>query len=196
MKVQLRAVAEWTVIGVFALLVVSAARAVMVDKLAARRATAATTPRVIPNSDEYARRGFVSGSNTAEHTLVVFSDFECAYCRGYASVIDSLLTMYPTLRVVERHYPIAQLHPFAVKAANAAECAGDWDRYESVRDVLYTRPAILEAEEWGLIARVAGIADTASFAACVRLEKHAQAVAEDLDAAGRLGCSRYASGAA
>jgi protein-disulfide isomerase len=186
--IKLRPLVEWTFIGLCGAILISAVRTVVVDRLEARTpVNAAVEPRVVVGASGYASRGHVSGSDNAEHTLVVFSDFECPFCRAYSISIDSLKEMHPRLRIVERHYPIEQLHAFAVKAANAAECAGELKLYEPVRNALYTRQAIVQAEEWGLLGRVAGVGDTASFAECVRLEKHREAVNADIEAARSLG---------
>lgn len=116
-------------------------------------------------------RGHALAAGTGDHTLVVFTDFECPACRQFSRTVDAFVARNPEVRVVERHWPLTGLHPFAFKAALAATCAAQLGSYGAVRRALYDRPALIEAEEWGLLARVSGIRDTAQLAKCVRSER-------------------------
>lgn len=64
------------------------------------------------------------GAANAKVTLVVFSDFECPYCRAFAKTIrDNLPQKYPAdVRVVFEDFPIQSIHPWAFAAAEAAHC--------------------------------------------------------------------------
>ncbi|WP_219418903.1 DsbA family protein [Pseudonocardia nigra] len=60
----------------------------------------------------------------AEFTLVEYGDFECPYCRAAAPVIDEVRgRLGDRLVFAFRHFPLAELHPFALSAAVAAEGA-------------------------------------------------------------------------
>jgi protein-disulfide isomerase len=63
------------------------------------------------------------GPATAPVTVVVFSDFECPYCKKLRAVLaaEPLLTA-GKVRLVFRHMPM-QSHKWAQKAAEAAACA-------------------------------------------------------------------------
>ncbi len=67
------------------------------------------------------------GPADAKITLVVFSDFQCPYCRGFARVLrDTLPKKYPKeVRVIFKDFPITYLHPWAEAAAEAGHCVGD-----------------------------------------------------------------------
>lgn len=67
------------------------------------------------------------GPENAKITLVVFSDFECPYCREFARTMrDNLPQKYPKdVRVVFEDFPIDSLHPWARAAAEAAHCLAD-----------------------------------------------------------------------
>jgi protein-disulfide isomerase len=55
---------------------------------------------------------------------VEYGDFECPYCRAAAPVIDEVgERLGSRLVFVFRHFPLAELHPFALSAAVASEAA-------------------------------------------------------------------------
>jgi len=66
------------------------------------------------------------GPSTAKITVVVFSDFECPYCRELAKTLrDNIPQKYPTdVRVVFRDFPIDSIHKWARAASEAAHCLG------------------------------------------------------------------------
>ena len=77
----------------------------------------------------------VLGQPGAPVTVLEYGDYECPFCRGAARDVHEMLTRYPdAVRFVFRNFPIAELHPHAVQAAEAAEAAGAqgrfWDMYE------------------------------------------------------------------
>jgi protein-disulfide isomerase len=55
---------------------------------------------------------------------VEYGDFQCPYCRKAAPVIDEVAERLGSRLVFAfRHFPLAELHPFALPAALAAEGA-------------------------------------------------------------------------
>jgi protein-disulfide isomerase len=101
--------------------------------------------------------------------------------------LDSFAVRHPEVRILERHLPLTTIHPYALRAAEAAECAGAVGSYGPMRDQLYRRPALIEAEEWGLLAKTAHLPDTGAFASCVRSGVYASQVALDIALAKKLG---------
>jgi len=88
------------------------------------------------------------GPRTARVTIVVYSDFECPYCRLGAQALGGLAHQYPDkLHIVFRHKPLMNVHPYARMAAQAAECAGVQGKFWEFHDALFshqddwTRPA-------------------------------------------------------
>ncbi len=67
------------------------------------------------------------GPANAKVTIVVFSDFQCPYCREFASTVrDNVPKKYPNdVRVVFEDFPIAVIHPWAQAAAEAGHCLSD-----------------------------------------------------------------------
>ena len=75
---------------------------------------------VIPVSD----RDHITGSLDAPVILVEYGDFECPHCgRAYPIVKASQRALGDDLAVVYRHFPLAEIHPHARRAAQAAEAA-------------------------------------------------------------------------
>jgi protein-disulfide isomerase len=64
------------------------------------------------------------GSATAPVTVVVFSDFQCPYCKRMRGLLaaEPLITSGGKVRLVFRHMPMPA-HQWAQKAAEAAACA-------------------------------------------------------------------------
>ncbi len=67
------------------------------------------------------------GPEDAKVTIVVFSDFQCPYCRGFAKTIrDNIPKQYPKdVRVVFKDFPLDAIHPWARAAAEWAHCMTD-----------------------------------------------------------------------
>ena len=131
--------------------------------------------------------GYRTGPIDAPVTIVVFSDFECPFCRAFAPVTDSLRIRFPDVEVVERNFPLTNLHPHALNAALVGECAKRWGRYPAVRRELFSRLDLLEAERWDQVAAAAGIADTVAFGKCVGSERGLSAIERDVAVANSIG---------
>ena len=64
----------------------------------------------------------VLGDTAAAVTLIEYGDFECPYCGSAYPVLKRVQArLGPRLRFVFRNFPIADIHPHAQHAAEAAE---------------------------------------------------------------------------
>ena len=78
------------------------------------------------------------GTPGAPVVLVIFSDFECPFCKEEAkSLRANLVTTYPKeVRLYFKDLPLAQIHPWAMTAAIAGRCifrqnpAAFWDYHD------------------------------------------------------------------
>jgi protein-disulfide isomerase len=82
------------------------------------------------------------GSEDAIVTLVEFSDYECPYCiRHFQQTMPDLETHYIStgkIRYVFRDFPVDQLHPEAVRAHEAAHCAGEQNKFWDLHARLFS----------------------------------------------------------
>lgn len=141
----------------------------------------------VPNWHSLTERGYRLGDSASQSTVIVFSDFQCPYCRVFSSVVDSLHNKYPNVQIVERHFPLVGLHDEAFSAALAAECSRDFGRYGEMRHALFAKRGLVEDEEWGSLASKAGISDTAAVVRCVAEKSRAREVNADIAAGERVG---------
>jgi protein-disulfide isomerase len=57
--------------------------------------------------------------------IVEFSDLECPHCKKSHPVLEKLAADFPQARFIFQQFPLpASLHPWAMKAAQYADCAG------------------------------------------------------------------------
>ena len=83
-------------------------------------------------------RDHVRGPTDAPVTLVEYADFQCPYCGNAYAVVGELLERFGDgVRFVFRHMPLADLHPRAMAAAEAAEAAGAQGRFWEMHDRLF-----------------------------------------------------------
>src|SRR5437867_3851348 len=68
------------------------------------------------------------GNPNAKLGIVIFSDFQCPYCAEFARVtipqLEHEYVRVGTLLLAFKHLPLTTIHPQAIAAAEAAECAG------------------------------------------------------------------------
>jgi Na+:H+ antiporter, NhaA family len=85
-----------------------------------------------------AARDHVRGPADAPVTLVEYGDFQCPYCGDAYPVVQDLQERFGDgLRFVFRHMPLADLHPRAPAAAQAAEAAAAQERFWEMHDRLF-----------------------------------------------------------
>ncbi|MGZ4317299.1 MAG: DsbA family protein [Gaiellaceae bacterium] len=81
----------------------------------------------------------VVGPSTAPLTLVEYGDYECPFCGAAHPVVHEVQRIFgDELRFAYRHFPLSQIHPHAVAAAEAAEAAAAQGRFWEMHDLLFT----------------------------------------------------------
>jgi protein-disulfide isomerase len=99
----------------------------------------------LPVSDQ---RDHILGPRTAAVTIVEYGDYECPYCGEAHPIVKKLLAQFrDEARFVFRNFPLAQIHPQAKPAAEAAEAAGAQGRFWEMHDMLYEHQDALEGED-------------------------------------------------
>jgi protein-disulfide isomerase len=82
----------------------------------------------------------VLGNPDAPVTVVEYGDLECPYCAAAAPVLRQLVEESDgQVRLVFRHFPVADIHPHALTAALAAEAAGAQGAFWPMHDVIFAR---------------------------------------------------------
>jgi protein-disulfide isomerase len=90
----------------------------------------------------------IAGSDAALVTLVEYGDYECPFCGRAHTVVRALQRrLGARLRFVFRNFPLAQMHPHALLAAEAAEAAGAQGRFWHMHDTLYENQDALETPD-------------------------------------------------
>src|ERR687892_552400 len=80
-------------------------------------------------------------------TLLVFGDYECPYTRAAYRNVQSLEAQSIPFRFVFRHFPLVEIHPHALAAAEASEAAAAQERFWPMHELLFRRQKALERAE-------------------------------------------------
>ena len=105
----------------------------------------------------------ILGPANAPAQMVVFSDFQCPACKGFAGQLHTLAEQYPKeLQIVYKHYPLSNacnptmqgdMHPRACEAAYAAEAARKQGKFWPLHDKLFA--SALRKEDGSIIDTLA-----------------------------------------
>lgn len=127
------------------------------------------------------------GPVSAPVTLIVFSDFQCPYCRGFSSTLSAISKKYgEKVRIVFRQFPLSDIHPYAVNAAKASLCAAEQNRFWEMHDLLFGDQSNLKTEDLRERAKKLGL-DLNTFDACLDSPKPAAQIHEDIVAGAAAG---------
>ena len=144
---------------------------------------------------EMTEGGVMKGEDSAEVTIVEFTDYQCPFCKRYVDqAYKQILTDYVEtgkVKYVLRDLPLA-FHANAQGSAEAARCAGDQDMYWEMHDKLFeTQEAWSEATDNALFKTYAsqlGLS-SAEFNSCLDEGKFTQVVKGDLALAQKAGAN-------
>ena len=120
----------------------------------------------------------VLGPEHAPVTVVEYGDFECPHCKQATGTVKLLLARFEQrARFAFRHFPLEEVHPHALHAAQAAECAGGQGRFWAMHDLLFDKQQHLEMPQLQDYARTLDL-DMARFTAEMDDEIYLQRVRE------------------
>lgn len=148
-------------------------------------------PPVVPESIELSvANSYAKGSAGSRLVLVEFSDFQCPFCaRHVKQTLPQIEREYVNtgkILYVMRNLPLEALHPDAVRAAGAAECAGDQGKYWQMHDKLFSNQQALSAPDLARYAQETGL-EPAKFKQCMDADVHGAKVRKDLTEAQAAG---------
>ena len=133
---------------------------------------------------------WAKGESAARLTIIEFADYQCPMCRRhFRDVLPQIEAEYikpGKVRYVLRDYPLEAVHPQALKAAEAARCAGDQEKYWEMHDRLLDNPRALGPKDLPEHAGALGL-DVPSFQQCLDSGRYEEAIREDIEAGLRAG---------
>ncbi|HYO90924.1 MAG TPA: thioredoxin domain-containing protein [Pyrinomonadaceae bacterium] len=84
------------------------------------------------------------GNENAPVTIEEFGDLQCPPCAAMHPALQKIEKEYgERVRIVFRHFPLTQMHPYALEAAQAVEAAGVQGKFWEMHDWMY-----LQQEKW------------------------------------------------
>jgi protein-disulfide isomerase len=90
----------------------------------------------------------VIGPPAARVTIVEYGDLECPHCKQAAGAVKLLLARFEQrVRFAFRHFPLEEVHPHALRAAEAAECAGGQGKFWQMHDLLFENQQHLKQKQ-------------------------------------------------
>ena len=128
------------------------------------------------------------GPEDAEITIIEFSDYQCPYCQSWhADVFNRIREEYPDqVRIVYRDFPLTSIHPEAIPAALAANCAYEQDSFWEYHEELFSGNYELKSESYSQIAVDLDL-DVDQFEECFSSEKYSDEIQGDFDFAANFG---------
>jgi protein-disulfide isomerase len=162
------------------------AAALLPPQLTARALFGTAEPLIDLASPVDDERDHIRGPRDAPITLVEYGDFECPYCGRAEPVVREVLAGSADVRYVWRHLPLADVHPRAELAAEAAEAAAEQGAFWPMHSVLLTHQDALTPHDLVAYAEQLGL-DVERFTADLRGNAGAARIAEDLENAALSG---------
>ena len=112
----------------------------------------------------------IIGNPDAPITIIEFSDFQCPFCaRFYTQTLPLIYDEYiepGKVKLVFRDYPIQSIHPNAVPAAVASECANEQGKFKVMHDMLFEKQ-----NEWSGQETVDALSLFSQYATKIQLEQ-------------------------
>jgi protein-disulfide isomerase len=129
----------------------------------------------------------VQGAAAAPVTLVEYGDFECPYSREAVKTVQVLQREFGDhLRFVFRHFPLAEKHPHAIQAAEAAEAAAAQGEFWPMYVMLFAHQWELEYSHLMDYAGQLGL-DKTTFGEALKAHKYFERVRTDVGTGRRHG---------
>lgn len=133
----------------------------------------------------------IKGDKNAPVTIIEFSDFECPFCtRFYKNTLPQLEEEYiktGKVKFVYRDFPLS-FHANAQKAAEAAECAAEQNKFWEMHDKLFEEGVKGGVDSFKQFASELGL-DTAEFNDCLDSDKMTSEVKKDFADGQKAGVS-------
>ena len=99
----------------------------------------------------------VLGNPDAKVLIIEFGDYQCPSCRMFWHDVEPRLKKdyidTGKAKLVFRDFPIVQIHPEALLASMAVDCAGEQNKYWEMHDAMFANQRALEVPSLKQTAR-------------------------------------------
>jgi len=133
-------------------------------------------PTVSIDNDPY------RGDANAPLTLIEFSDYQCPFCGRHAQEtlpkIEAEYIKTGKVKYVFRDFPLS-FHKQAMKAAQAAHCAGEQGKYWEMHDRFFGDQKVLALGDFSTDVKALGLNAT-PFETCLNSDKYQSEVEKDM----------------
>jgi len=133
----------------------------------------------------------IIGKLNAPITIIEFSDFQCPFCaRFHIETLPLIMNEYINdgqVKLVFRDFPIQSIHPNALPASVAAECANEQGKFKEMHDMLFENQSewnnqnidnvIITFNQYGIKIGV----EEEKFNSCLKDGKYIQEIQKDLE---------------
>ncbi len=157
-----------------------------------QRPPQAPQPPQPPKPDKVRIKGggeYVIGKANAPLVLIEYTDYQCPYCGRFEAQtfpdIKKNLIDTGKVRFIQRDLPL-EFHQFALKAAQAARCAGEQGKYWEMKDVLFKNQTKLDAESMTSYAKIIGLNED-KYKTCASSDKYVKEIGDEAKYANSLG---------
>lgn len=129
------------------------------------------------------------GSADPKIIIVVFSDYECPFCKKAELTIRDVMVNYnDSALLVFKDFPLTMLHPDALNAALATECAKEQGKYWDYHDYIFDNNDRLGIDYLKEYAKFFSL-DSEKFDACLDSQKYLYEIELDKKAGMAVGVS-------
>jgi protein-disulfide isomerase len=118
--------------------------------------------------------------------VVLFSDYECPFCRATYPSLAAIRSRPLGAGIALRHLASGS-HPNAHRAAAAAICAEEQQRFSEMSALLFTARLDSLSLEWGYAASAVGVPDIPKFLVCMSDPRTGRHISADSALAAELG---------
>ena len=141
----------------------------------------------------------IIGNPDAPITIIEFSDFQCPFCaRFHVQTLPSIYEEYidqGKVKLVFRDFPIQSIHPNALAASVAAECANEQGKFKEMHDRLFDNQ-----NEWNKLETSSALSlfnnyavemqvEQDTFSSCITSGKYLDEIRKDLEDGRNYGVS-------
>jgi protein-disulfide isomerase len=163
------------------------ARAMLVDEL---KAKSGSKIKVMLDAPRYTvpttAADPVRGNPSAPVTIIEFSDYQCPFCARVNPTLAKVRETYgDRVKIIFKDYPLPN-HPQAPKAAEAARCAGEQQKYWEMHDAMFANQRALEVPMLKQTARAIGL-EGGAFDQCLDSGKYTKTVQSGSELGNRMG---------